>query len=738
MAKPGTLLDISGFDQDPDVSRPEMAALAKLNKCNKNWRTLDNVRPVLHRLYQPLEAARTLIASNCGDDRVNEFCVSRLLLTVFKKRRSYWAWTLADWQDAMRKYTGSGHQTPLAMAYLLCGIEPQPIASVQFYRALCDKIFGRDAVAESAERVRAHIRSWGYTESSIEGPVTALHEVFLKAGSVCLEKIPYQAVVEVYERAESPSGRRNAVVLSRVLNAFGILPMCITPPSAQGHRRLEALMASHSVDEVAELHGIAAEWLRWAWRWYSTSTLLRRTRIGIYGRLRQAGRWLRAAHPEVTSPEQWDRKLAAEFVAAVDRFRVGEYHGDDYQPPKGEARPLSAKSKGNVLSVLRVFFSNCQEWGWLKVRLNPNVAFNIPATIRRSIGPNPRIIADEVWAKLLWAGLNLTLEDVPNRPTGEPANPIEFVKGVAAVWLFAGLRNNEICRLRRGCIRWDDVEVVIDGRVEKKRVSLLEVPVQKTGPAFVKPVDAVVGETIEAWEAIRPAQPKLLDRRTGELVDLLFAFRGIRLGPLYLNKRLIPLLCKKAGTPAEDARGAITSHRARSTIATQLYCAKQGMSLFELQEWLGHRCPSSTKHYLKLQPTKLARAFAEADYFRRNVRMVEVLIDADAVRSGRAVSGEPWKFYDLGHGYCTYDFFEQCPHRMACARCDYYMPKESSRFLIIEARGHLLRMRQEIPLTEAETAAVDDGIGAMDRLCAALVDVPTPSGQTPTVLRVVR
>lgn len=38
-----------------------------------------------------------------------------------------------------------------------------------------------------------------------------------------------------------------------------------------------------------------------------------------------------------------------------------------------------------------------------------------------------------------------------------------------------------------------------------------------------------------------------------------------------------------------------------------------------------------------------------------------------AVTSGTAVAGEPWQHYDLGHGYCTYTFFEQCPHRMACA-----------------------------------------------------------------------
>jgi len=75
---------------------------------------------------------------------------------------------------------------------------------------------------------------------------------------------------------------------------------------------------------------------------------------------------------------------------------------------------------------------------------------------------------------------------------------------------------------------------------------------------------------------------------------------------------------------------------------------------------------------------------------------------------------------------------------MACARCDYYVPKEGSKALLIGAKGHLLRMRQEIPLTDAEAAAVDHGVAAMDRLCAGLVNVATPSGQTPAQLRVVR
>ena len=38
----------------------------------------------------------------------------------------------------------------------------------------------------------------------------------------------------------------------------------------------------------------------------------------------------------------------------------------------------------------------------------------MPRSIAALIGPDPRVIADEVWAKLMWAGLNLTAEDLPS------------------------------------------------------------------------------------------------------------------------------------------------------------------------------------------------------------------------------------------------------------------------------------------------------------------------------------
>jgi integrase len=324
------------------------------------------------------------------------------------------------------------------------------------------------------------------------------------------------------------------------------------------------------------------------------------------------------------------------------------------------------------------------------------IPFRAPTSPSCNQARHDRVIADDVWAKLMWAGLNLEHSDVYANPVGRK-HPIELLRALALTWLFGGLRSDEIVRLRVGCVRWQREHVALPRdtgeTLDKDAVCLLDVPVHKTGTAFTKPVDPILGQAIAAWEAVRPTQPAVLDRKTSERAHLLFSYRAQGIGREYLNIRVIPALCTKAGVPSADVRGNITSHRARSTIASQLYNAKEPMTLFELQAWLGHRSPSATQQYAKIAPTTLAKAYSDAGYFARNVRTIEVLVDRDAVASGAAATGEPWQYYDLGHGYCTYSFFEQCPHRMACARCDFYTPKDSSKAQLLEAKDNLQRMR---------------------------------------------
>ena len=99
--------------------------------------------------------------------------------------------------------------------------------------------------------------------------------------------------------------------------------------------------------------------------------------------------------------------------------------------------------------------------------------------------------------------------------------------------------------------------------------------------------------------------------------DFLFLIRLTRAGINYLNRTLIPALCRKAGVPLADLRGNITRHRARSTIASQLYNAGEPMTLFEFAGVAGPR-DANSQHYAKITPLKVAKSYADAGYFARN------------------------------------------------------------------------------------------------------------------------
>jgi hypothetical protein len=71
---------------------------------------------------------------------------------------------------------------------------------------------------------------------------------------------------------------------------------------------------------------------------------------------------------------------------------------------------------------------------------------------------------------------------------------------------------------------------------------------------------------------------------------------------------------------------------------------------------------------------------------------------------------------------------------MTCAKCSFYLPKESTKAQLLEAKANLLRLRQDIPLADAELSAVEDGLAAYEQLLAKLADVPTPGGPTPCQL----
>jgi integrase len=696
-----------------------------------HWRALT-------RLTEPLEAA--VAELHHGDDirfrRAGRQAAAIVLQHCADTGRSWWGWTPWEWSRlcgcSAREFVATQplptdsavRPFVVALAYLLGGFTDFHHLGMFNRLHLACLIFGEPAVDEAMRCAEEVLDRWGYRIS--KGARSRMRGVFSQAlllnRGPRLEELTTTAF-DVLRAHPATDGHQGSMLyaLQRVVAELGHCD----PPVRTGY--------NHAPD----IEGADPVWAEWIERWYATSTLTPKVRRVIRTILAKTGRWLAVEHPETTEPGQWTRATCAAWVAAVDRMTVGDWvqRRDALGDRAGE--PVSPRTKAHNLMATRTFFRDCQEWEWIPRRFDPNRALALPRSIAALIGTNPRVIADDVWAKLLWAGLNLVPADLPGN-SADTFYPMELIRAVTLTWLFSGLRSDEISRLRIGCIRWqhDGLPIPGDSRdiLAEDAVCLLDVPVHKTGTAFTKPVDPIVGQAIDAWQALRPDQPKRLDRKTSERVDMLFSVRAQPVAKEYINQTIIPALCGKAGVPTADVRGNITSHRARSTIASQLYNAKEPMTLFELQAWLGHRTPNTTQHYAKITPNTLSKAYSEAGYFARNVRAIEVLVDRDAVTSGAAAAGEPWQHYDLGHGWCTYSFFEQCPHRMACARCDFYTPKDSTKAQLLEASGNLQRMLASIPLTDDERAAVDDGHTAVAALLDRLADVPTPAGPTPREL----
>jgi hypothetical protein len=72
--------------------------------------------------------------------------------------------------------------------------------------------------------------------------------------------------------------------------------------------------------------------------------------------------------------------------------------------------------------------------------------------------------------------------------------------------------------------------------------------------------------------------------------------------------------------------------------------------------------------------------------------------------------------------------------QLRTAGCDFYQPKESTQVQLLEAKANLQQMLIEIPLTDDEHAAVEDGRAAVDRLLGRLANLTTGAGPSPNEL----
>ncbi len=708
------LIDLTRYDRSPPLTDVEYEGLGRLLA---QWADEPH-SPIpkklgfqLVRLLQPLYDildALGILRRSCL------IAIATLCRGMHESRTVYWAWSEQQWAvllaDAILRYprgyaSANANRQPcyqlLTLAYF---IGPQTDFWLPFLKeisplAFARLLFGEDELETALMQVTSTLLTWGYRAETTGARMllrTTLVEVFLSCRSASLEQVTFTCLEALREQLEPPSKRAVLERISKALAQLGIIHASLPP--AQEVRKL--LPGCRNAD------GVDPEWVQWCLQWYYFSDLTPKVKWRYVGKLFQTGRWLKRAHPEVNSPHQWTSRLAAEYVAAVDQMKVGDFGIPEYcaQLKGRKGAPLSARTKEQQLAVMRAFFRDMQEEPHaIPRRFDPVRAFGTPRTIRNQLGPNPRDLDPLLWAKLVHAALNLTEEDLPRTKAGARHYPVAFVRALAAVWVYSGLRSDEIIRLRLGCIRWQREHVTIPETGEvlpKETTCFLTVPTNKTGGTFQKPVNPIVGQRINEWERVRASgQPARSDRKTGAKMEYLFAHRGKSLGREYLNARLIPLLCERAGIPRADERGAITSHRARATLATLLYNAPEGLSIFELMQWLGHKDPGTTQHYTRVKPTKLAAAYSQAE---RNSRLIEALVDTQANANGKVNI-----YYVLGeHGLCANPDWSSCLYRMACIKCPFFVPKDQAQ--LIEASRTVKRFMEVVELTEEELAAAQD------------------------------
>ena len=714
---------------------------AEINSVRRNA-----AEAALARLSRPLHEVYSLRRK----DLSRRALATRLVFGQMHRRgQAFWQWATQEWCDVLGetaqafqqtnalRYSGNGLRPHLFdVAYLLCGFEEfgllwtatalYPMARVIFGAKLLDGQIARlDAILEGEGYATGH--------AAIKQRHQAISLILLLNRSPWLEDLSW----DVVERAATMAPVHTvSVLLGKVSSA--LVALDALPPRTE--------LAQSDLFPPGPSEGVPDEWYAWYLAWRATGSRGLAPRVARhYGRyILCAGRWLAARHPGIVSPEQWTEELALALRAAVL-----EQTNDNFVSAAGAralqrrgllGHRLSHAAISQFLAAMRRFFRDLQTKAHtvgntparrLTRAFEPREALSVPGNVQKALaGSEPRDIALAVWQRLAIQAAKLTPDDLG--PTAYW--PFEAVQAMALLWVSTARRPNELLRLRLDCVRaeWepsmqDEVgdpltpgaEVV--GQEQGPKVHYLHIPSSKfQGPGWIW-IPKYTADAIARWQAQRGrGRSALLDPKDREFADLLFVHRGKRMGATFLNRRLIPLLCAKAGVDPCDAEGAYTAHRGRSARISMLHAC--GLELDDLAAYALHKDTTTIRKYARRHPIHLHRKVARADTLST---VIEGLYDPEA-----ALRGAPTVRWFLGYDangapqFCGLPAHQTCPHRMDCPHCGLFIGGEQAR--LVHDDTTLLKVTAEIPMTEAGWLLNEGQRAAAERSLAVLQEIPPP------------
>ncbi|HEU5378019.1 MAG TPA: tyrosine-type recombinase/integrase, partial [Ktedonobacteraceae bacterium] len=406
--------------------------------------------------------------------------------------------------------------------------------------------------------------------------------------------------------------------------------------------------------------------------------------------------------------------------------------------PPGSSLPRFPLTVTVVLGAMRKFFSELQKRPYIvegkrypKLALTwlPNEAFKTPDDVKVACQPNPRDIQEDTWFKLIWASCTLSKEKLDG--TGAMHFPLAYYRAASLIWVTAARRSDEIRRLSVGCVRREWAPEMCDEQGQQieaaEELCYLRVPTNKMKGEFYVPIPAYVADAIEVWESVRPPSQKMLeDRKTHKSTKYLFQCRNEQMGITFLNRSVIPLLCKLAGVSQTDVVGKITSHRARATTAT--WMRKMGMSPADIGKILGHTNPArSLPWYMREDKHHLGRAHRKANPLER---YVAAILDTNA-----HARQEPCVFYYLADGpdgrprMCGNPHFSRCIHQMTCRECEAFIDTEMAE--VIEKREGAVIISVPIPLPPQMVEELNEQDEGPTDIATRLAALPPPELPSP-------
>lgn len=665
---------------------------------------------------------------------------------MIQRGTPFWVWSYEEWGEvatlAFGKFTQQG--VPLTIrvaAYLLCGLLITGPRFSPSHMALI--LFGDTLVSEQYERLAMVIfgkDGFGYFRSQRQD--NRLRAAVALATLV--NRNPYLDALTV----ESLSATR-PLLTEEYQDALHRIVRALVHLSILQEDALTTLFAPPDAPAWWEYTApdVDPQWIAWLQAYIThLNRFSDAYRKAQFYYLIIAGRWLRKYHPSIAEPSQWSEALAQDYVIWLCHAERGELVSVDAHLSEQTSRahtPLQASSLDTRIRTLRRFFKALQRRPYqigeqpphrLVLSWDPDEVLTTPENIRRQLAPNPRNIDPSWWQKLTWAAATLSVKDLSSNRTGQ--FPLAYYRAVGLLWVTGARRADEIRRLKVGCVSREWAPEMRDeegNQVEpEENLSYLRIPVNKYQGEFWSPIPSYTADAIEVWERLRPKlQQSRVDRKDHKLTDYLFMTRNHLMGEDFLNRSVIPLLCQVAGLvdenniPLRDAVGKITSHRARSTLATWL--RSNGLSLTFIAKLLGHTDLKTLPWYLREDKHQFARAIRKHNPLDR---LVMAILDTNALKQG---SGEPAVFYYLGSGsdgrphLCASPDYQTCIHQMRCTECEMHVDAEQAE--IIARRPGVLTIEVHIPTPPLVAGLLDQeeelGVEIMRHLPAP--EVPSPA-----------